>query len=671
MQHETPSAKIVSATMYKHHTQTRPSRHALAAILVICFCAVCHGQTTLKAVYGWGNAARLGRWTCLLVTVDVANSPPMPATLEVAGTYGTGAALTIRQEMIVESRPRVYELLFPLNADPTRLAVTLRRQSDGKMLATQLLLDPTVFSPAGHVPITLLAADAGLIGLGGNVSDASLLQAQLAQAGLTAGIFNEAKLPAVSVGYEGISVLLLCAADLRQIGGDQERAIVDWVAAGGNLVLIPSADPLPEQLPFDAILPCDIGENQIVKLPSISLNGRQLQPRAGATAMTMPDGWTAYARRWKLGRVVVLPVDVAEMNFPNRDRAIEFWRTIFAGMVDVPGNRTITEVPVSDAQEDIMPVGPKMRDAIGRGPRETMAARNLLDVVVASADSEPVDWRAALPWMIGLGALLGPLDWFLSLRLGVSPRHWLTVVGWFGLVGGVAGYCFAKAQTPQREIDSLRLVDQADGKIVAMTDLLSFRSQRDENWRLLLDPAEWWEPANQAAANFSVNRFLQFDSRQDQEGCRPSDLKLRGGEPQSLRGQTMASAPPMIGINLRVEHNPTRVVGTLSNLGAARIVDLQVATAWGNARLAAGLNPGDSVNVELPLSDQEIRLDGLPEDALDLTPDRTDRIADLVKSGQLVCVLGEMPTAAEAQVADIAAAHQDWLVIRAVGTIAK
>jgi hypothetical protein len=280
-----------------------------------------------------------------------------------------------------------------------------------------------------------------------------------------------------------------------------------------------------------------------------------------------------------------------------------------------------------------------------------------------------MNWRTMLPWIVGLCLLLGPVDWFVALRLGVSPWHWVTVLGWIGLTGGIAGYCAAATTTTHRQINTFRLVDQADGKVVAVTDLLAFRSSRTETWRMLLDPSEWWEPANQSAGNFGPNRFLEFNFREDRDGCRPGELKLRAGDPVSLRGQTLSTAPPTIGLDLRVERDASgeaRVVGKLSNLGAAPIIDLQISTALGNGRIDGALAPGSSVSVDCPLTGQEIEIDGLPEDALDLTPDRTDRIAGLVKAGKVVCVTGEMPEAVGATVAEVGAERKGWCMIRAV-----
>jgi hypothetical protein len=660
--------------MKLHHIQSSILRYVAIAFLAASFCDSAQAQTTLKAVYGWGNAARLGRWTCLFVTVRVPDPVPIEATLQIEGTYSTGAALSISEPMVVESRPRLYLVLFPLNADPTRLAVTLRRQSNGKTLATQILLDPEAFTPAGRVPPILLSANSGLIGIGGNVADAALLQSQLSQTGLTAGILNEMKLPAASVGYEGIAALLLAAPDFQQLDGDQQRAIVDWVAAGGNLILIPPSNPIPPQIPLDILLPCDIGTNAVVPLPANSpatqpsqLNGRQLHPLPGAEPIQLlsgGDSWTAYTQRFGLGRVLVLPADISSLQFSNSDQTIAFWRTILSSMLDVPGHETITEITVSDSQEDIMPIGPKMADAIGRGPRETQAARHLLDLLDASSPEPVGAWRSFFLWLIGIGALLGPLDSIVSLRMGFSRRHWTTLLGWLAILVGATAYGVTSTSPADRQVSSFRLIDQADGKVVATTDLLALRSNRAETLPLQLNRAEWWEPANQSAANFPPNRFLEFNCQEDQSGCRPEQISLHPGDPQSLRGQTISASPPILTVALKIQNSAA--VGTLTNLSDSPIQNIQIAAAPGNGSINGTLAPGATIQVNCPLTESPVALEGLPSDALDITPDRTDRIAALIRSGAVACVLGQTLDASPGRVIQEPADYRQWRVVRAV-----
>ncbi len=70
---------------------------------------------------------------------------------------------------------------------------------------------------------------------------------QLKSANLHNGVLTTYQLPACAIGYEGISVLILAAADVHDLDVPQQQSIVDWIHAGGNLVFIPGPDDLADR----------------------------------------------------------------------------------------------------------------------------------------------------------------------------------------------------------------------------------------------------------------------------------------------------------------------------------------------------------------------------------------------------------------------------------------
>lgn len=608
----------------------------------------------VKAVYGWGDAVRLGRWTCLFVTV--ADAQTRSAEIQVQGTYGTGTVLLIGQTVVVEPRPRVYALLFPLNADPSHIAVLVKDSETGKMIASQVLENPAGFTPAGHVPVKLLGASDTLIGIGGDVGDALLLQAQFSRANLVSGILNSSKLPDNAIGYEGISLLVLAAADFRELDALQRHAMVDWVNAGGNLVVIPGAQPLPQNDPLQDKLPCDVGPNRTVLVPNAAttqpspLNGRQLQPRAGAQEIQLPPnfadlGCTGFTCRQGLGRITLLNADVAPLKFAANADAIAFWRAVFTGMAQVQNPQAITAIEVSDEQEDVMPVGPTMADNIGRGQRETLAIRHLLDAMNASDSHSPHPWMPLTPYLLGIFAILGPLDGAMFIALRAHARHWTTTLGWLGLVVCVVVYFIHRPASAAEQIHHFRLIDQVEDHVVATTDLMAIESNRADEFAPTLDPNEWWEPANQSAANFGVNRYLDFNFREDRKGCRPDVLNLRADEPQSLRGELIAGGPAILSASLAIHEDAsghTMVSGEITNRSTLPMRDIQIAANGGIVRVDGVVAPGSAVEVNEILTKQSVVFDELPADAFDAAPDRNDRIAALLKSGLFACVYWQM-----------------------------
>jgi hypothetical protein len=676
MQHVDPLDKLPLVSIWPHKPKA-------VGIILICIALGLNlpavwakgdtvGQTTLKPVYGWGNAVRLGRWTCLFVTV--ADQQTRACFLEVHGTYGTGSAVLVRQRVVAAPQPTVYALYFPLNADPSHIAVSLIEESTGKTLASRLMQDPNSFTAAGQTPLIQLAAGDTLIGITGNIDDALALKTQLAQANLIAGVIEPARLPNSAVGLEGISVLILSAADFRDFDAGQEKAIVDWIAAGGNLVVIPGPEPVGPDSALLEILPCEIGINRAVATSPSQLNGRELNPRSGSEAIHLfgaedNSDWVAYARQYGLGRIIVLPADICAMKFADSSSAVDFWRTVLRGMADVTGSKPVTAMQVSDELEEVMPVGAKMADSIGRGPRETLAIRHLLQTMQADQPHHQHDLPGMLLGLIAICAMLGPLDSLMMMRMGMPPRHWLIVVGWIGLVVAIGGYVAIRASATETQIRTIRLIDQADSKSVITTDLIAIESNRAEKVSLNL-PVEWWEPANQAAGTFSPDRFLDVNLHEDQNGCRPENLKLNGGEAQSFRGEVIGAAPAMLEVKLFFETDAAGkkiLNGTLKNLSGTGMSDIWVQSSYGNFSVDESTLPvGGTVQIDHSVTQNSGSASELPGDVYDLASDQADKIGALVRTGKFACVFAEMPDTPGVGVIDGVPAVEHWQLIRAV-----
>ncbi len=446
----------------------------------------------------------------------------------------------MHQTAVAQPRPTTYELLFPLNGQPARIEVIASDEKTGRTLAAQPLQNPASFLPAGRVPMRLLGPNEFLLGISGEIGDALRLQAQVNRAGLAAGVLDPIRLPANFIGYDGVSALVLVAADLAELKPEQEQAILQWVRRGGNLVFIPGTRAMPSNDDLVEALPCEIGVNRMVG----GLNGRELSPRAGAAAVKVMDH-TGYKRRWGLGYVLTLPMDIAPVQFAEANAANTLWRSMLAGMVRVPPTHEPTEMVLSDEQ-DILIGGPNAADSVGRGQRESVAIRHVLELLGATGSEPPVDWRRALMWMAGIFLLVGPVDSIILMRLGQTPRNWVTIVGWVGLLASVGTYAAIRPADSPTIRRSLRLVDQVDDSMVAATDIIAVNSRRAKWARMKLDENEWWEPANQAARSFGPERFVDAVCREDRNGCRPEWIRLTGGEAQAWHGETAGTGRAVV-----------------------------------------------------------------------------------------------------------------------------
>jgi hypothetical protein len=639
----------------------RSWRIVVLALVVLSLAAPLHAQTsTFKTVCGWGNSIRRGRWTPVYITV--ASSVSKTILLQIHGTYGTSAALSIQQEVVADRQPVTYLLFYPINGDPSHVATSAVDQATGRTLAWQLLEDPQGFSPVGHVPPAQLAASDTFIGLSGTIADDILLQAQLKQANLDSGIISMRNLPDDAVGYDSIKILLLASPHLGDLTSRQEQAILQWVNAGGKLVIIPGADSMKDS-PLEQILPADIGDARKVPLPTTfpasrpsELNARELTALPGSEPLDFSNGsaeWFGFTRHVALGRVTVLPADISKLEFADIPNAIAFWKNALAQMAQVSLPRPITSETVPEAIEDLPVGGISRGDEVGRGPRETLAIRHWMQQVEQNSPAGSSNRTNLILLLAGICLILGPFDSIGLLRLGRSPWHVLTVIGWAGLAACAVSYgiSFIHFGSNLPRISKFTLIDQiGDGEIIA-DDLLSISSERDTVYSTNLDKKEWWEPANQTAGNYASNIFPDFVMQQDRDGCRPETVQLHAGQPLAFHGERMLEHSPIFQADLTIhrdEKGIASLVGKITNNSDQPISDIQITSLSGTIRVDETMSPGSAVSVSSELSDQPTAFSDLPIDILDISPDMTDAMQSLVKSGHWACIYGRMPSTGDA-----------------------
>jgi hypothetical protein len=625
------------------------------------------GQEIRNVTVGWGDALRLGRWTPVFVTV--ADPQPREIDLQIHGSYGEkSASLWLHQIAVAEPQPDTYCLLFPINAQPSRIEVIVSDLRTGRTLGTRALQNNSSFSSAGRMPMRLLAPQDTLIGLSGNIDDAIALQAQLQRADIPVGTLDPLRLPANFAGYDGVSALILAAPDLDQIKPEQEQAILQWVASGGNLLLIPPTTPVPRDDPLIAALPCVIGSNALVNAPT-KLNARELSPKPGSTVFQIINR-TGYIRWLGLGKIAVVPVNISPLKFADGHSANDFWKSLLQPLAKVPPITEPTSLLVSDVDEMLVP-GPNAAQSVGRGQRESDAILHVLQLMGATESSRGIDWRSTLLCLAGFCFLLGPIDSIILMRLGQRPRNWLTLLSWAALIASLGGFAVAREIKSTPSISTFRLVDQMDDSVVAATDIIALNSGRPVLLPLSLDKSEWWEPANQAAHFFSPDRFLDANFHEDKTGCRPEWVRLNGIEPQAWHGEAANRGPGLLRADLRLERSADHaihLIGKLTNAATTAMTDTYILTASGNFEIGEPLAAGASVDLDqLPVSDP-ISFPGLPADITDLSPERADRIEELVKFGQAE-VICQMPDAVDLKVGPNAQLH--WQILRAVLPISK
>lgn len=621
--------------------QRLPIRFLLALVLLCTVAASARrvqADTALKVEYGWGERVRAGRW--MPITVFVSDPKTREAVLELYAPQGGSYAMRVRQVFVLSPVETVLQLYVPMRfAGSDAPGVVIRDASSDKTLA-RYPEDPDSinfyqkFADAGRrfvgisgIRTTLLNQDNRL---GDDPADFAYMPPDL--------------LPTASVGYDGLDLLILNKPNVARLAPERQNAILEWVHSGGNVLLWPGDDPLPDKAPLAAALPCSIGTVKDYPLdprdramiddarPFTGLRGRVLAPRAGAEeARPFPNSDVrAYRARYGAGMIVVSPVDVGAFRYANQQEQSAVWNPLTRGMglrsAELHDNAGVSTGygadPVSQRQEVAVQ---RVQDVLGDVPGAGQFGFSYVAVV-----------------LIGMMVVVGPVDWFVLKRLGRQPWTWVTTTGWIALVtlGAIfIGHWFKSGQLYFR---TMEVVDQVGDSTVGTTGITCIYSPRTTDYHLDAppDPATdagaagaelppqtdrpappgWWQPASGEQYFSRSGMKNDIDFHQTDTGNAPGReaggmerpmviniwnmrfLRCDTTKPDApLLASTLSIGAPRRQIRLtlaRTEKDTTwdadrapRVVGSVTNLTDKTLTNIRIRTAQGFAVMDANVAP--------------------------------------------------------------------------------
>lgn len=581
--------------------------------LVVAFLgAATHAQTTLTVTRGWGGKDRAARWNPVLVRA--AGAVPRNVTLQLLGPQPGGFATILEERIAIGPAPATFELLAPSYNSPSERTVAVMRETDtGKIVAQ---FPPAPRAPGNTSPdVPAVGSQSRFVGLTGTPA---ALERPGPYLGAQFSFLAPHLLPRNPLGFDALDVLFLNRPNPRTLDADQQRAIVAWVRAGGAVLLSPGDNPFPADAPLASMLPCTVGDPRAIELSPQALRaahlparyarlvGRTLAPAAGARPLPLLDeaSLTAYVHRVGLGQVMVVPVDVAALQFEETDEPVavpRFWEPILGALVRLPepGPPPKYAAPfqgkVSESPEQF---------------HEGAAAATLCDFL-APAPAKPARWwpRAVLAMLV-VCFVLGPID-SVALRM-VGQPHWTltTASGWIFTLALAVVYAGAWERSSSPALAGIRLIDQLDNAGVATTDLVSVEGGSQ---RIDLSPSEpegWWEPIVPGSTDVKSAGFQPDVSfHVNDAGCVPEPLWPATLRPRFFRRQNLAPAPPVIQVALSRAGKgaaAARLIGTIRNVSQSPLKDVRIRTAQGvvPVQLAAGgsIAPGESVSVNIPLA---------------------------------------------------------------------
>jgi hypothetical protein len=450
-----------------------------------------------------------------------------------------------------------------------------------------------------------------------------------------------------------------------------------------------SEDALPASSPLLGALPAIVGENISVQLSEdavknaglpgrfANLKGRALTPTPDAQRVPIFGGEViAYSRRVGFGTILLLPIDPSSFLFQDTNKAHAFWRPLVAGAV-------LLEEPKKEEQ-----VNGNIYNNTWNEPtyqRRINATTAVMDRIGDIPGAGQFGfWYIALA-MSCLMLVVGPIDWIVLKRLGKQPWTWATTTGWIVLITLGAVYLGHVFKSGDLHYRTMRLVDQADGLIVATTDATAIYSPRSTNYTIDADPESWCEPMTANAYWSRGGIKIDIDFHQDYRGTTPLPMRVNVWNVRFLLAQQMTAAPPVVEALLHLEHRGAQdfVVGTVTNRAAVPLARVAVECRAGFVvDVSSVIAPGATRNVDLPLQPgvgvfkyEEMRqyTQAPSINAWDLAVDRTIQLESMLRErGDIACVYAtaqDPPVAAELSPAPTQQHH--WQLIRAIVPLEK
>jgi hypothetical protein len=599
-------------------------RTVIAMLLGLLLTQGAIAKINLDVDLGWEGHARRGVW--MPVFVQVSNEKPTSAVIELYTPHDSSTAMNIRMPIAIGPSAQTYVIYAPLISSwDNSIVLRIRDRTTRKLLAEQALLDPMSEDGIKADPnlfknSDLFIAESGrrrvLAGLGAGND------------GPQCGFLRQSRLPGVTKGFDGVSVLVLNQPDFLQLELVQQNTICDWVRAGGHLVLWLSEDPIPPGRPLVGLLPCEVGDPVAVSIAPTDLRraglsdrfaklkGRALTPTEGASRIPLLNSSSASAITGSrgYGQVTVLSFDASDLLFDQPDHSKEFWGKALSLNLNPVVNTSSVNYGI-------------VRQNNG-------AAGQIIDLLgnVPGVGSFGFGYVAVV--LIGMMLLVGPVDWFVLKRMGRQHWTWVTTSGWIALITIVALFIGSLFRSGQLHFRTLAVVDQVDDAVIDRLDVAGIYSPKTEDYQL--EPtsnSSWWEPMSIEQGYFRSGVMQTLDFRQDGRGNTPDAMLINVWNLRFLRGKGMESYPPVIRARLALQSttsgNSTKrhIVGTIGNLSNVSLEHMWLRTREHTTELstqpnfpAGGILPGQTLRVDM---------------AVDLKPDTPDQWGPPVQADQL------------------------------------
>jgi hypothetical protein len=541
---------------------------AATAILLLLAGNVSQAKTKLEVEIGWEGVVRLGRWTPVAVTLT---DPAMPnAAVEISAAHDPMFSMRVRQNVgALGPQPKTFVLYTPVNGylgvnAGSVLSIVVRDADSGKLLADSN-------DEMSEKSVQQVDAQKLFVGVSGRRNSLLLLRSSVQSDRLATGFMPVEALPLAAQGYDALDLLLLNAADLTALTDEQQHAIVDWVRAGGKLLLWPGPDPVPRTGPLIDALPCRIGGAALVTLPPDVLKrldlsrrfeklaSRELLPSDRATPVLLLNGKvTGYCCDLGLGAIVVSPINLGDLQTNASANLRKLWEPALSPALD-----TSRLNPPAAGSAYYNNFGPYEQ-------RQGAAEQVITDLLGDVPGAGQFGFSYVAVTLIGLMVIVGPVDWFVLRALKRQAWTWVTTSGWIALVTLGALYIGHAFKSGDLHYRTYTLVDQAPDGVVARSTFAGLYSPLTADYTLETSPTGWWEPLAPARYGYGYANRTGSELRyaQTYRGNTPLPMRANVWSLRFQRGREIGAGPKLLDAELTVA--PTsggkRVSGILRNL---------------------------------------------------------------------------------------------------------
>jgi len=265
----------------------------------------------------WSAELGLGGWVVpgrfAPLRIDIAAASDVAGVLEVTVPQAGGGSVAYRRVIRLGPGTR-QQIAFDVTVTDPRRPIAVRLERNGEVIAER---DIRVGSGrlAEGVVAALTPERAGLefLGAGGRRRAAYLV---------------EATMPSRWQSYDAADLVVLHGLLAPALLPAQQDALVEWVAQGGRLVVVPQ-EGLPVAPWLAALLPARVGPSA-ARRPEIPFHLMRLLPDAGAELTGEDDLPLAVRRRFGLGVVEIWafdPFSPAARAWPGR---LGLWQSLLA-----------------------------------------------------------------------------------------------------------------------------------------------------------------------------------------------------------------------------------------------------------------------------------------------------------------------------------------------------